>query len=82
MKFFVSLLMLVAFVVNSFALKNHVCGLPHSLNGDGRISCEAYIPSWSYDAQASECVKFIYGGCGGNRNRFPTQKLCEETCVE
>jgi len=59
-----------------------VCGLPHSLNGDGRISCEAYIPSWSYDQAARECVKFIFGGCGGNKNRFGTKEICEATCLE
>ncbi|KAL7742076.1 hypothetical protein ACLKA6_018323 [Drosophila palustris] len=82
MKFFVLLLTLVACIVSSFALKNDVCGLPHSLNGDGRISCEAYIPRWSYNPVDKKCVEFIFGGCGGNANRFDTKEICEEKCLE
>ncbi|KAH8283187.1 hypothetical protein KR054_012638 [Drosophila jambulina] len=59
-----------------------ICGLPHSRNGDGRISCEAYIPSWTYDSANGECVKFIYGGCGGNDNRFDSKENCEKRCLE
>ncbi|XP_060646912.1 male accessory gland serine protease inhibitor-like [Drosophila nasuta] len=81
MKFLAFFLVIVACAVNSLAYKNDVCGLPHSLNGDGRISCEAYIPSWSYDPQHNECVKFIYGGCGGNANRFATEQKCKDKCV-
>ncbi|EDW76467.2 uncharacterized protein Dwil_GK15469 [Drosophila willistoni] len=79
MKFLAIFLMLAAFVATSWALKHPDCGLPHSRNGDGRISCEAYIPSWSFDGQ--ECVKFIYGGCGGNANRFGTKEACEAKCL-
>ncbi|KAH8412085.1 hypothetical protein KR222_009113, partial [Zaprionus bogoriensis] len=64
-----------------FDLFADVCELPHSRNGDGRISCEAYIPSWTFDAQSRECVKFIYGGCGGNANRFPSEQECRATCL-
>ncbi|XP_015036105.2 male accessory gland serine protease inhibitor-like isoform X2 [Drosophila pseudoobscura] len=81
MKFFLLLAVLAVLVANSLALKN-VCGLEHSRNGDGRISCEAYIPSWSFDSKAKECVKFIYGGCGGNDNRFSSKEDCEAKCLE
>ncbi|KAH8411943.1 hypothetical protein KR222_003042 [Zaprionus bogoriensis] len=58
-----------------------VCGLPHSRNGDGRTSCMGFMPSWSFDAQSGKCVEFIYGGCGGNANRFPDEQKCKETCL-
>lgn len=32
--------------------------------------CEAYIPSYGFDPKLAECVHFVYGGCGGNKNRF------------
>ncbi|KAH8350641.1 hypothetical protein KR067_013332 [Drosophila pandora] len=59
-----------------------ICGQPHSLNGDGRISCEAYFPNYSYDSAKKECVFFVYGGCGGNENRFVSKEACEEKCLE
>eukprot|EP00892_Ulva_mutabilis_P009511 jgi/Ulvmu1/6932/UM032_0010.1 len=40
--------------------------------------CRASIPSWGFNGK--ECVKFIYGGCKGNANRFETQEACEEEC--
>ncbi|EDW64677.2 male accessory gland serine protease inhibitor [Drosophila virilis] len=82
MKLLVLCVMLIGLIVSCFALKNDVCSQPHSRNGDGRISCEAYIPRWSFDANANECVKFIYGGCGGNDNSFDTKEICEEKCLE
>ncbi|XP_037709956.1 male accessory gland serine protease inhibitor [Drosophila subpulchrella] len=82
MKLLILVSVFIAFVASASALKNAICGLPHSRNGDGRISCEAYIPSWSYDSNHNECIKFIYGGCGGNDNRFNSKENCEDKCLE
>ncbi|KAH8392078.1 hypothetical protein KR215_000243 [Drosophila sulfurigaster] len=81
MKFLLLILIFVACATHCLALKNDVCGLPHSIDGNGVVTCFAYIPSWSYDSNDNECVNFIYGGCGGNKNRFKTKEECEETCV-
>ncbi|KAL6733245.1 hypothetical protein Aduo_003908 [Ancylostoma duodenale] len=43
--------------------------------------CLAYMPRYGYDAKREECVKFIYGGCGGNGNNFATQAECESICL-
>lgn len=59
-----------------------ICALPGGANGDGKIACLASIPSWSYRAGTNECVQFMYGGCGGNENRFSTQHECENKCKE
>ncbi|KAH8350582.1 hypothetical protein KR067_009689, partial [Drosophila pandora] len=59
-----------------------ICGLPHSANGDGRMICLAYIPRWTYDSSNNKCISFVYGGCGGNENRFESRKECEEKCLE
>ncbi|SPP79077.1 male accessory gland serine protease inhibitor-like [Drosophila guanche] len=82
MKFLLLLAVLAVLVASSLALKNEICGLEHSRNGDGRISCETFIPSWSFDSAANECIKFIYGGCGGNANRFDSKAECEAKCLE
>ncbi|XP_017075161.2 male accessory gland serine protease inhibitor-like [Drosophila eugracilis] len=82
MKLMILVFVFAAFVASALALKNEICGLPHSRNGNGKISCEAYIPSWSYDAGNNQCVKFIYGGCGGNDNRFNSKENCEEKCLQ
>jgi hypothetical protein len=42
--------------------------------------CEAYIPSYYYDAETQHCEPFVYGGCDGNGNNFATLADCEAAC--
>ncbi|VDQ00429.1 unnamed protein product [Trichobilharzia regenti] len=42
--------------------------------------CKASFPSYYYDSRLNQCKKFIYGGCGGNRNRFASKESCENAC--
>ncbi|XP_053572362.1 kunitz-type serine protease inhibitor 2-like [Bombina bombina] len=42
--------------------------------------CSKYILQWYYNLEADDCRPFVYGGCGGNSNRFKTQKKCERRC--
>ena len=42
--------------------------------------CSAYVPSWHYNSKKDKCVKFIYGGCEGNANRFDMESICETRC--
>ncbi|XP_029462348.1 collagen alpha-3(VI) chain isoform X2 [Rhinatrema bivittatum] len=44
-------------------------------------TCREYVLKWYYDPQTKSCARFWYGGCGGNDNRFSTQKECEKTCI-
>ncbi|EDV31218.1 uncharacterized protein Dana_GF14655 [Drosophila ananassae] len=81
MKLLIFLVVLAAFATISVAAKNAICGLPHSKNGE-RMACTAYIPSYSYNSNRNECVKFIYGGCMGNDNRFLTREDCEAQCLD
>lgn len=41
--------------------------------------CRAYFRSWSFEA--GECKEWVYGGCGGNGNRFYTKEACDKACL-
>ncbi|XP_048477814.1 carboxypeptidase inhibitor SmCI-like, partial [Plutella xylostella] len=43
--------------------------------------CKARLPRYYFDPKTGSCSsKFIYGGCGGNDNRFVTETQCKDTC--
>ncbi len=56
-----------------------VCDLPLE-PGPGEITCLGYFPRYYYNSKVGKCLKFIYGGCGGNKNNFKTEEECERTC--
>ncbi|KAH8283631.1 hypothetical protein KR018_010047 [Drosophila ironensis] len=78
MKLLIFFAVIAALAASSLGLKNEICGQPHSVDG----ICLAIFPSYSYNAAGNECVSFVYGGCGGNDNRFLTQEECEQKCKE
>lgn len=42
--------------------------------------CGRYADMYYYDVFSGKCHPFIYGGCGGNMNRFTTKQECEARC--
>ncbi|KHJ79534.1 Kunitz/Bovine pancreatic trypsin inhibitor domain protein [Oesophagostomum dentatum] len=42
--------------------------------------CQDYSDQYYYDAYKGTCQTFIYGGCGGNLNRFRTEDECMRRC--
>ncbi|CAF4128889.1 unnamed protein product [Rotaria sp. Silwood2] len=44
-------------------------------------SCSKYVNMWAYDRQQGKCIRFWYGSCEGNGNRFETEQQCQETCI-
>ncbi|XP_037330187.1 kunitz-type protease inhibitor 2-like [Pungitius pungitius] len=42
--------------------------------------CRAAFPMFYYDVKAATCRSFIYGGCGGNQNRYSTMEECVSRC--
>ncbi|XP_041354613.1 carboxypeptidase inhibitor SmCI-like [Gigantopelta aegis] len=67
------------FATSEDCMDKCLCGL-EAQNGDGMMSCLAYFPTYVYNKNENLCKKFIYGGCGGNSNRFDTKEACSATC--
>merc|ERR1712168_1679810 len=42
--------------------------------------CKAHKRRFYFN-DATECTPFMYGGCGGNANKFDTLESCQNTCV-
>ncbi|XP_030384440.1 chymotrypsin inhibitor SCI-III [Scaptodrosophila lebanonensis] len=42
--------------------------------------CFGYVESYAYNPIKRHCEQFVYGGCGGNDNRFTTKAECEYNC--
>ncbi|XP_042356937.1 kunitz-type protease inhibitor 1a isoform X2 [Plectropomus leopardus] len=43
-------------------------------------SCRESYSKWYYNPLSQKCVRFNYGGCHGNDNRFDTEQTCERVC--
>jgi hypothetical protein len=43
--------------------------------------CDASVPSYWFNAKTGLCQWFVYGGCGGNANRFATMEACYAACA-
>uniref|UniRef100_A0A8C6R5I1 Collagen, type VI, alpha 3 n=1 Tax=Nannospalax galili TaxID=1026970 RepID=A0A8C6R5I1_NANGA len=52
-----------------------ICKLPKEVG-----TCDGYKLFWYYDSLAQSCMRFWYGGCGGNENRFKSQEECKKVC--
>lgn len=44
--------------------------------------CRGYFTQYYFSVEDNECQMFIYGGCGGNENRFNRLEECEQTCSQ
>uniref|UniRef100_A0A3B3US00 BPTI/Kunitz inhibitor domain-containing protein n=1 Tax=Poecilia latipinna TaxID=48699 RepID=A0A3B3US00_9TELE len=63
------------FILNSSTTLTDHCLLPMS---EG--ACSEYALVWYFHGQSGECRPFVYGGCGGNQNRFTSKQDCESLC--
>jgi hypothetical protein len=43
-------------------------------------NCNAYFPAYFHNPKNGVCEPFVYGGCGGNDNRFETREECQAAC--
>ncbi|KAL8584469.1 hypothetical protein ACOMHN_032087 [Nucella lapillus] len=44
--------------------------------------CLAHMPRFFHNNQTGRCEEFVYGGCGGNANRFDTKRQCLLDCAD
>ncbi|XP_034031506.1 kunitz-type U19-barytoxin-Tl1a [Thalassophryne amazonica] len=52
------------------------CLLPKAIG-----ECGFNLLSYYYNSRYDKCKKFLWSGCLGNGNRFPTQEICNATCA-
>ncbi|KAL3196089.1 hypothetical protein MRX96_015633 [Rhipicephalus microplus] len=45
-------------------------------------NCYSHYVLYFYDTMFRRCRRFVYGGCGGNANRFRTLRICRRICEE
>jgi len=59
------------------ACSDDPCSLPKVVG-----PCRAAFRKYYFNSATGKCTKFIYGGCGGNANRFDTKEECQERCED
>ncbi|GAA57384.1 venom trypsin inhibitor [Clonorchis sinensis] len=69
-------ILIVFVVVAAVGGIEELCFLPKD-PGD----CKAYMPQIFFNSTSKACEDFVYGGCGGNANRFKTLRDCELACL-
>lgn len=42
--------------------------------------CWAAFPAFFFNTATGACEEFVFGGCGGNANNFPSREECENAC--
>ena len=43
--------------------------------------CRGHFEMWYFNVNSGDCEPFIYGGCEGNDNRFPSKEECKDVCL-
>ena len=44
-------------------------------------NCNGGSKRWYFNPESAKCELFLYGGCGGNLNRFKHFQTCNEYCI-
>ncbi|XP_068234682.1 papilin isoform X9 [Palaemon carinicauda] len=54
--------------------------IDHCFLESSQGTCSNHQAYFHYDSSSGVCRQFLYGGCGGNENRFLTSQECENKC--
>ncbi|KAM6040520.1 uncharacterized protein VSU04_015079 [Chlamydotis macqueenii] len=54
---------------------------PCTLAKDPGSACARFSLMWYHRWETGSCERFWYGGCGGNANRFASQRDCVHACI-
>jgi len=76
-----SIIRIIAFLIRGHPVAAEQASRPTfcSLPAKGGM-CRASLPRWFFNEKTGECERFVYGGCGGNRNNFASKDECTEAC--
>lgn len=55
---------------------------PCALDKDPGSACARFSVMWYHRWETGSCERFWYGGCGGNANRFGSERDCIRACVD
>merc|ERR1712189_5071 len=66
-------------LVSAAESRPELCSLQPMAEGFGR-QCRATFRMYHWNNTREECVKYLYGGCGGTENLFRTPQECYDTC--
>jgi len=64
-------------VVKNNSRAKELCSLPLD-----RGSCSGDFVRWGGSGEGGGCRAFLWGGCGGNQNNFPSQEECLRECPD
>jgi len=56
-------------------VRDRICALPKIVG-----PCVNFVPSFWYNSATDQCESFMYGGCQGSDNRFPSIIACQQLC--
>lgn len=82
--FLIRTLMVLEIILNSCCLSLLTCGLllftVRCTEPPVTGSCRDSFSKWYYNPIQKACLRFNYGGCQGNENRFDTEEHCMRVC--
>lgn len=61
---------------HGFCFVSESCGVSKVVG-----KCRASIPRWWYNVTDGSCQPFVYGGCEGNGNNYPSKEECLDKCA-